>query len=96
VSCKVSDYVAQRAPGPQPVVMSHRRPPQQVTALEALPDWRWDEWVQAWEERCQQLVTLVQQHGRLLHARGSQSMPLLEGEEELRPWLIHQGCRVMR
>jgi hypothetical protein len=72
------------------------QPPQQVTALEALPDWRWDEWVEAWEERCQQLVTLVQQYGGLPRVRGSQSMPLLEGEEELGPWLNHKGCLVMR
>jgi hypothetical protein len=70
--------------------------PQQVTALEALPDWRWDEWAEAWEECCQQVAALVQQHGRLPPARGSRSMPLLEGEEELGPWLNHQGWRVMR
>jgi hypothetical protein len=64
--------------------------PEQVAALEALPDWRWEERAEAWEQRRQQLAAFVQQHGRLPRSKGSQSRPPLEGEKELGTWLSHQ------
>ncbi len=67
--------------------------PEQVAALEALPDWRWDEWAEVWEERRKQFATFVQQHGRLPRQVGSRARPLLEGEKELGRWCSTQRLR---
>jgi hypothetical protein len=75
----------------------NRKPPltpQQVAALEALPGWRWEEWVEVWEERRQQLAAFVQQHSRLPRQVGSKSRPLLEGEKDLGYWLRTQRVQL--
>ena len=67
---------------------------EQITALEATPGWRWEDWSQtAWEVRLQQVQAFVRRHGRIPRQQGSKSLPLEPSERVLGTWCITQRER---
>ena len=66
---------------------------EQQAALEAIPGWAWGAQA-SWEQRRQQVLAFVEQHGRLPRTKSSRREPLLAGERQLGHWCSRQRqCR---
>ena len=65
---------------------------EQQAALEAIPGWVLGG-RELWEQRRQQVLAFVEQHGRLPRRQGSQQEPLLAGEQQLGNWCSAQRQR---